>query len=210
MIEQHNNSTIFKSVLSDNTNVIDFSYIGMYGTEEQVVTLTESDNGFLLGDAIYYDYKTNHYRRALAVNQIMSEVIGVVSKIIDKDSFELTLKGSIILSRYSSIPVNTPLYLSQNISGKLVQDEPTAVSKLIGTKTYDGINVNIQRGYFVGCGPLVQIQTHDNLIFNAEDKAFYTYDNQTDNTNYYPTGSLRYYTNQEIQDIITRIKNDIY
>jgi hypothetical protein len=115
----------------------------------------------------------------------MSEVIGVVSKIINKDSFKLTLKGSIILDRYSSIPLNTPLYLSQNISGKLVQDEPTIVSKIIGVTTNDGIYVNIQRGYFVG--------------FDMQD-----------NANYEPKDKLRYYTSQEIQDLITRIKNDIY
>jgi hypothetical protein len=210
MVEQHNNSVIFRDVVDDN-NLIDFSYIGMHGTEEQTVSLTELDNGFLLGDAIYYDYKTNHYRRALAMNQIMSEVIGVVSKIIDKDSFELTLKGSIILDRYSSIPLNTPLYLSQNISGKLVQDEPTIVSKIIGVTTNDGIYVNIQRGYFVGFGPQVFFASAEPYLFvSSDNKLFKTTDNMRDNANYEPKDKLRYYTSQEIQDLITRIKNDIY
>ena len=210
MIEQHNNSVIFRDVQDDN-NLIDFSYIGMHGTEEQIVTLIELDNGFLLGDAIYYDYKTNHYRRALAMNQIVSEVIGVVSKLIDKDTFELTLKGSIILDRYSNIPENTPLYLSQNISGKLVQDEPTNVSKIIAITINNGIYVNIQRGYFVGFGPQVFFASAEPYLFVSNDnKLFQTATNLQDNTDYEPKDKLRYYTSQEIQDLITRIKNDIY
>ena len=210
MIEQHNNSVIFKDVQDDN-NLIDFSYIGMHGIEEQIVTLTELDNGFLLGDAIYYDYKTNHYRRALAMNQIVSEVIGVVSKLIDKDTFELTLKGSIILDRYSNIPENTPLYLSQNISGKLVQDEPTNVSKIIAITINNGIYVNIQRGYFVGFGPQVFFASAEPYMFvSSDNKLFQTATNLQDNTDYEPKDKLRYYTSQEIQDLITRIKNDIY
>lgn len=202
MIEQHNNSVIFRDVQDDN-NLIDFSYIGMHGTEEQIVTLTELDNGFLLGDAIYYDYKTNHYRRALAMNQIVSEVIGVVSKLVDKNTFELTLKGSIILDRYSNIPENIPLYLSQNISGKLVQDEPNIVSKIIAITINNGIYVNIQRGYFVGFGPQV-------FFASAEPYLFVSSDNKLFQTAYEPKDKLRYYTSQEIQDLITRIKNDIY
>lgn len=178
MIKQHNNSVIFKYVEDDLTNIIDFSY--MIDTRDKIITLTEINNGFLLGDAIYYDYTTHHYRRALAVNQIMSEVIGVVSKIIDKDTFELTLEGSIILSRYNAIPEGTPLYLSENISGKLVQDEPDFIIKIIGKTTSNGLQVDIQRGYY------------------AED------------TDTAITEDLRYYTSQEIQDIITKIKNDIY
>jgi hypothetical protein len=210
MIEQHNNSVIFRDVVDDN-NLIDFSYMGIYGTEEQIISLTELDNGFLLGDAIYYDYKTNHYRRALAMNQIMSEVIGVVSKLIDKDSFELTLKGSIILDRYNNIPENTPLYLSQNISGKLVQDEPSLVSKIIGITRTNGIYVNIQRGYFVGFGPAVFFASSEPYMFvSSDNKLFQTANNMKDNTNYEAVDKLRYYTSQEIQDLITRIKNDIY
>ena len=210
MIEQHNNSVIFRDVQDDN-NLIDFSYIGMHGTEEQIITLTELDNGFLLGDAIYYDYKTNHYRRALAMNQIMSEVIGVVSKLIDKDTFELTLKGSIILDRYNKIPENTPLYLSQNISGKLVQDEPTNVSKIIAVTISNGIYVNIQRGYFVGFSSAVFFASAESyMLVSSDNKLFQTVNNVKDNTNYEVIDTLRYYTSQEIQDLITRIKNDIY
>ena len=210
MIEQHNNSVIFRDVQDDN-NLIDFSYIGMHGTEEQIITLTELDNGFLLGDAIYYDYKTNHYRRALAMNQIMSEVIGVVSKLIDKDTFELTLKGSIILDRYNNIPENTPLYLSQNISGKLVQDEPTNVSKIIAVTISNGIYVNIQRGYFVGFSSAVFFASAESyMLVSSDNKLFQTVNNVKDNTNYEVIDTLRYYTSQEIQDLITRIKNDIY
>lgn len=210
MIEQHNNSVIFRDV-RDDKSLVDFSYIGMHGTEEQTITLTELDNGFLLGDAIYYDYKTNHYRRALAMNQIVSEVIGVVSKLVNKDTFELTLKGGIILDRYNNIPEGTPLYLSQNISGKLVQDEPTNVSKVIAVTNNNGIYVDIQRGYFIDSNHSVFFASAKPYMFaNSDNKLFRTANNIINNVNYEIAEKLRYYTSQEIQDIITRIKNDIY
>jgi len=174
MIEQHNNSTIYRDVDEEYT---DLSFLG--GSENPIIKITEQDNGFLVGDALYYDFKTNHYRRALAFNQIMSEVIGVVSKIFDKDTFELTLKGSIILDRYDDVTDGDLLYLSSNVSGKLVKDEPYNISKIIAVKEPKGIFVDIQRGFYL----------------NKEN---------TDNLNF------RYYTEQEIQDLVTRIKNDIY
>jgi hypothetical protein len=183
----------------------------MHGTEEQTITLTELDNGFLLGDAIYYDYKTNHYRRALAMNQIVSEVIGVVSKLVDKDTFELTLKGGIILDRYSNIPEGTPLYLSQNISGKLVQDEPANVSKVIAVTNNNGIYVDIKRGYFIDSNHSVFFASAKPYMFvNSDNKLFRTANNIIKNVTYEIAKKLRYYTSQEIQDLITRIKNDIY
>lgn len=179
-MKQRNNSVIYRDVNEDE--YIDLSSNGSYG-ENSVIELTEQDNGFILGDAIYYDFNTRHYRRALAINQIMSEVIGVVSRILDKDTFELTLKGIIILDRYKNIPAQTPLFLSPNISGKLIPDEPNIISKIIGITTASGLEVAIQRGYYL------------KDITQPDPEEITT---------------LRYYTQQEIQDLVTRIKNDIY
>lgn len=179
MIKHHDNSVIYREFY-DEDNIHDFDYLGVNGVENKIIELTELDNGFIVGDAIYYDIKNNHYRKALSNNTIMSEVIGVVSKIISKDTFELTMKGSIILDRYNNIQNDTLLYLSPVITGKLTPLEPEYVSKIIAIKTGTGIYVDIQRGYNIKAIP----------------------DQQYD--------GLRYYTEQEIQDIITQVETDIY
>lgn len=236
MIEQHNNSVIYRDV--DEENILDFSHIGSNINSNEIV-LKEPDHYFILGDAIFYDIKTNHYRRALANNTIMSEVIGVVSKIIDKDTFQLTLKGNIILDRYSNITTGSILYLSPIITGKLIPDEPDNVSKIIAIKTENGIKVDIQRGYHLKANKLKgeylvtdddkYIVTSDNNLISFktylseylvtdDSKNIITFDNKIiaarsemegyeEYTEYY---SLRYYTQQELQDIIVRITNDIY
>lgn len=176
---QKNNSVIFRDV-DDLDDVIDLTANCSYG-EGNTIILTENSHYFSIGDAIYYDFNTNHYRKGLAVNQIMSEIIGVVSKIIDKDTFELTTKGSIILDRYDNIENNSVLYLSSNISGRLVPNEPDKISKIIGIKINNGIRIDIQRGYHL-------------IESNQETNDF----------------ELRYYTQQELQNIVTRVMTDIY
>ena len=179
MIKSRNNSSIFRDVFDEDQNT-DLTYIGIVGSNFEKINLEESNHGFILGDAIYYDINTNHYYRALAVNTVMSEVIGVVSKVIDNDNFELTLKGNIILDRYNTIQNDKPLYLSPIITGKLTEIEPNNISKIIAVKIQNGIKVDIQRGYHL-------IQSEEPI-----------YDD------------IRYYTEQEIQDIINTIKSDIY
>lgn len=179
MIKHHDNSVIYREFYSED-NILNFDYLGMNNSETKIIELTENSHGFIPGDAIYYDIKNNHYRRALANNTIMSEVIGVVSKITSKDTFELTLKGSIILDRYKNFQNDSILYLSPVITGKLTNIEPESVSKIIGIAKTNGIYVDIQRGYYL---------------------------KQTEEPEY---EDLRYYTDEEIQNIITQIKTDIY
>jgi len=214
MIEQHNNSVIFRDVYENK--ILDFSHIAS-DAKANIINLYEKNHFFEVGDAIYYDIYTHHYRRALAINSIMSEVIGVVSKIINLNEFQLTLRGDIILNRYDSISIGSPLYLSDIITGKLISNEPNKVSKIIGIKTDNGIRVNIQRGFHLtdneGYHPkykefltknLLNIFGKDNKVFNAAPDP-----NQPDIV-IDDRLSLRYYTQEEIQEIIARVIADIY
>ena len=178
MINNRNNSVIFRDVELDE--VLDFTHLSSTEEDFKTIELEEFSHGFFVGDAIYYDMNTKHYRRALAVNVIMSEVIGVVSKIIDKDNFELTLKGNIETTRYNNYNNKDYLYLSDVITGKLVNIEPRNVSKIIAIKIENGIKVDIQRGYH---------------LLQTEEETF------TD---------VRYYTEQEINDIINTVITEIY
>lgn len=178
MINDRNNSVIFRDVEMDD--VLDFTHLSSTEEDFKIIELEELSHGFIIGDAIYYDINTKHYRRALAINVIMSEVIGVVSRIIDKDHFELTLKGNIETDRYDSYDNQDYLYLSDIITGKLVNLEPRNISKIIAIKIEHGIKVDIQRGYH---------------LLQTDEETF------TD---------VRYYTEQEINDIINTVMTEIY
>ena len=215
MIDQHNNSVIYRDV--DEEKIVDFSHIGS-SVQYEKITLYEENHYFEVGDAIYYDMHTNHYRRALAINTIMSEVIGVVSKIINKNEFQLCMKGNIFTSRYDSIPNGSYLYLSNMITGKLIQNEPEDISKIIGIKIKNGqINIDIQRGFHLTDNEgykekyrsfltkeLYKIKTKDNKYFHA-----FPDPNQPDEV-IDDKISLRYYTQEELLGIVTQVIQDIY
>ena len=177
MIEQHDNSVIYRDVFEDN--VEDFTFMGVNNPKKHTTEIIQPFHGFVVGDAVYYDIRTKNYKLALANNSIMSEVFGVVSKLIDKDTCEVVLKGNIKTDRYNYIPKGTILYLSSTVAGRLIDTEPYQISKIIGVKSKDGIEVDIQRGY------------------NLHPK----------NVEY---ETPRFYTEQEIQDIINTIMRDIY
>ena len=114
-MEKHNNSVIYRNVFEDE--YINFSALGAYGSDDKI-RLSEHMNGFKIGDAIYYDFKTKHYKKAL-----------------------------IQTDRYDNIENGTTFYLSDVIPGRLTEIEPSNISKIIGNKTTNGIYINIQRGY---------------------------------------------------------------
>ena len=177
MIEQHDNSVIYRDVFEDN--VEDFTFMGVNNPKKYTTEITQPFHGFIVGDAVYYDIRTKNYKLALANNSIMSEVFGVISNIIDADTCEVVLKGNIKTNRYDYIPKGSILFLSPTISGRLIDAEPYKVSKIIGIRSKDGIEVNIQRGY----------DLHPEEVNNE---------------------TPRFYTEQEIQDIINTIMKDIY
>ena len=176
-MEKHNNSVIYRNVFEDE--YINFSALGAYGSDDKI-RLSEHMNGFKIGDAIYYDFKTKHYKKALAKNSIMSEVIGLVSEIHNLDEFSITLKGLIQTDRYDGIENGTVFYLSDVIPGRLTEIEPSNISKIIGNKTTNGIYINIQRGYHLSEKEIPDII------------------------------EPRRYTKQEIQDVIDTVMKNIY
>ena len=177
MIEQHNNSGIYRDVFEDQ--VEDFTFLGTRNLNSYTIEVKQDFHGLVIGDAVYYDIRTRTYKAALAKNSIMSEVIGLVSKLIDARTFEITTKGFLKTDRYDYMTNNSILYLSPVISGRLVDTEPGKISKIIGIKVKDGIEVDIQRGYDL----------------HPENKEY---------------EKPRFYTEQEIDNIIQTILKDIY
>ena len=139
----YKNSNIYKT--PEEHHLFDLSQIGTTKVinKQEVVQVKHY---FRVGDAIYYDIKENKFALALAINSIASEVVGLVSEIIDEDRFMIANTGELLTNRYS-FPVGTQLYLSNIAPGKLVSIQPSNVIKPIATRSNSGIIIDIGRGW---------------------------------------------------------------
>ena len=139
------NSIIFKN--PQEHHIFDLSNIGTLLLESKTIEINQQNHYFQVADILYYNVKTNLFSKAIAVNNIESEVCGAVLEVIDKDNFIMITKGKIQTNRYS-FESNTKLYLSDTKAGKLVSIKPQNVIKQIATQAYNGIILDIQRGYY--------------------------------------------------------------
>lgn len=142
MIDDKLNSNIYKN--PEEQHIVDLSNIGtieVINNQENV----QEDHYFHVGDAIYYDIQLKRFSLAIARNTIESEVIGLVSQIIDNDTFVLANTGTLYTDRYTFTD-DTVLYLSDINPGKLVSIPPTFV-KPVAIQTTNGIIIDIARGW---------------------------------------------------------------
>lgn len=138
------NSTIFKN--PQDQHLFDLSCLGTITHENKTIKVNQQNHYFQVGDILYYNVKTNLFGKAVAVNNIASEVCGAVYEVIDKDNFVIVAKGEIKTTRYT-FDEGTPLYLSENYPGKLISIQPSYIIKQVAIQTVDGIEIDIQRGY---------------------------------------------------------------
>lgn len=136
------NSIIYKN--PEEYSVLDFTNIGIKLYEDKIMDIHQENHYFDVGDALFFNIKTNKFEKALAENNIFSEVCGVVSKINSIDDFEIISHGEIQTGRYA-FELNTKLYLSDIQPGKLLSIHPAVIVKEIATQIEDGIFVNIKR-----------------------------------------------------------------
>ena len=121
-------STAFMEVLSGTTygnrpfvNISD-------GANRKVVT-TASSHGFAFGNPVRFD--GTNYAQALATDGANAEVIGIVSKVINSTTFELTFIGEIFgdftsVNGGSALNPGSTYYLSPYTSGAITSVQPTA------------------------------------------------------------------------------------
>ena len=139
----YKNSNIYKT--PEEHHLFDLS---QFGTTKVInkQEVMQKKHYFRVGDAIYYDIQEKKFALALAINDINSEVVGLVSEIINEDIFMITNTGELITNRYS-FPIGTQLYLSNIVPGKLVSMQPSNVIKPIATQSNNGIIIDIGRGW---------------------------------------------------------------
>ena len=138
------NSNIMKN--PQERHIFDLTKLGILESPNQQIQISQSNHFFQVGDILYYDIRTQLFGKAIAVNNIESEVCGAVLSVQDNDTFTLITQGEIQTLRYA-FPSGTPLYLSEIYPGKLISIEPTSVFKQVAIQTDNGIMIDIQRGY---------------------------------------------------------------
>jgi hypothetical protein len=97
--------------------------IGGGGTTDRV---TQASHGFVIGDVLYLSGTT--YTKAIATSAAAAEVVGVVSKVVDINTFELTLSGEV--TGLTGLTAGEVYFLSAATAGLLTTTEPTVIGQV--------------------------------------------------------------------------------
>ena len=130
-------------------NAIELLDDGYYvRTHSNIKTVTKINHGFEIGDFIFY-HPNDGYKKALAIDSYDSNIVGMVTKIIDDNTFEYMWSGfyaTDIFDELHNIVQGMPLYISDTEAGKTVQEQPD-ISKTVGYPVENlGIIISVERG----------------------------------------------------------------
>ncbi len=125
-----------------------WSGIGGGGTVDKV---NQVGHGFAVGDVLYIN-TSGVYVKALATAANTAEVVGMVSRIVTTDDFEITLNGEV--SGLTGLTVGEVYFLSPSVQGGITTTEPTTVGQVslpVGVaSTSSTLYVAPKRGVVVG------------------------------------------------------------
>ncbi len=130
-------------------NAIELLDDGYYvRTHSNIKTVAKINHGFEIGDFIFY-HPNDGYKKALAIDSYDSNIVGMVTKVIDDNTFEYMWSGfyaTDIFTEDHDIVQGMPLYISDTEAGKTVQEQPD-ISKTVGYPVENlGIIISIERG----------------------------------------------------------------
>jgi hypothetical protein len=93
------------------------------GTSTNVL---QNVHGFIIGNVLRYDGAA--YVLANASSGATSDVVGIVTSVMDANNFELTSSG--VINGLSSLSPSASYFLSDTVSGSLTITEPTAIGSI--------------------------------------------------------------------------------
>lgn len=96
------------------------------GGATTIKRITQASHGFSVGQVLYLNGST--YALAKADVAATAEVAGMVSRVIDASTFELTICGEV--SGLSSLTVGENYFLSPSSAGAITATEPTVVGQI--------------------------------------------------------------------------------
>jgi hypothetical protein len=145
--------------------------IGAGGTVDRI---SQIGHGFTAGQILYFDGV--EYQLAQANTSPTAEIVGMVSRVIDVDTFELTLEGKII--DLSGLTAGEVYFLSSSVPGGITITEPTTigyVSLPVGIAiATDVFYVRSSRGAVVGStNARTEIALSNNTTTNVQDVSAY-------------------------------------
>lgn len=138
------------TISSQSDNALKKLSDGTYYVREHsnIRTATKANHGFVVGDFIYY-HPTNGYKLASAIDDYDSNIVGMVTKVVNTSSFEYMWSGFFATSLFNSSNgyiQGMPLYISDIDPGKVTQEQPD-ISKAVGYPVEDaGVVISIERG----------------------------------------------------------------
>lgn len=100
-----------------------WSGIGGGGTTDRI---TQASHGFVVGDVLYLNGAT--YTKAIATAANTAEVVGMVSRVIDASTFELTLSGEV--SGLTGLTAGEAYFLSAATAGATTVTEPSTIGQV--------------------------------------------------------------------------------
>jgi len=118
MIRYNSETDSFEGYASDT-----WSGLGGGGTVDRV---TQASHGFVVGDVLWLNGSTYAKAKADAANT--AEVVGMVSRVIDASSFEMTLSGEV--SGLTGLVAGEVYFLSASTAGALTVTEPSVVGQV--------------------------------------------------------------------------------
>lgn len=117
-----------------------------------VETVSQTSHGFTTGQAVRSSYVSGQYTLAQADTGDNSAVIGIVSDVVDANTFKITKIGEMTLT--TGFPVGDSLWLSATTPGLITNVEPTVNGQVAQPLGYvvatNAIDVKIQRGNDIG------------------------------------------------------------
>jgi len=136
--------------------------------------ISQVAHGFVVGDALYLSGST--YTKAIATAANTAEVVGVVSKVVSSDTFELTTSGEI--TGLSGLTPGGVYFLSSVTAGLLTLTEPSVVGHIslpIGVaSSASSLYVAPKRGVVIGAANArTTIAVSNNAATNVVDVTSY-------------------------------------
>ena len=130
-------------------NSLEILQDGLYVREYSNIKLVTQDNhGFIIGDFIYY-HPIDKYKLASAIDDYDSNIVGMVTKIIDNNTFEYQWSGfykTDLFNDQNGFTQGVPIYISSTKPGKVTQKQPD-ISKAVGYPVENiGLIISIERG----------------------------------------------------------------
>ena len=149
ILQKHTDGYFVQGPSKQLDNAIELLDDGYYvRTHSNIKTVTKINHGFEIGDFIFY-HPNDGYKKALAIDSYDSNIVGMVTRIIDENTFEYMWSGfykTDIFAEENGYVQGLPMYISDTEPGHVVQEQPD-ISKTVGYPIENiGLIISIERG----------------------------------------------------------------